>query len=83
MSQTQNPSIGPLLLTLLAGAALGAVVAALTTPKSGARLRGDFKGMVRRGKRQVGELSAEAVGAWDDSQARIAGVVDTVENLAG
>jgi len=84
MSQAQNPPIGPLLLTLLAGAALGAVVVALTTPKSGPQLRGDLKRLVRRGERQAGELSAEAIAGWDASQAQTAASrADSVESMAG
>lgn len=38
-------SLGTSFLVFLAGAAVGAVVVALTTPKTGPELRGDLKGL--------------------------------------
>jgi gas vesicle protein len=43
MSENNAPPVVPVLLTFLAGAALGAIVVALTTPKSGPRLRKELK----------------------------------------
>jgi gas vesicle protein len=43
------------LLLFLLGAAAGAVVVALTTPKSGPELRGEIKGLSRRLRRKVKE----------------------------
>ena len=43
------------LLLFLLGAAAGAVVVALTTPKSGPELRGEIKGLSRRLRRKVQE----------------------------
>ena len=43
MSEPKTSSYGPTLLTFLAGAAVGAVVVALTTPKTGPELRGNLK----------------------------------------
>ena len=39
-TETSSPAVGPILLAFLAGAAAGAVLVALTTPKSGPDLRG-------------------------------------------
>jgi len=50
MSQNQTPSALPALITFLVGAAIGAVVVALTTPKSGPRLRKDLKDLANRGR---------------------------------
>lgn len=64
----ENPSSSPLanmLLMFLAGAAVGAVVLALTTPKSGPELRGDIKDLARRAKRKSDELVVTASGAFD------------------
>jgi len=67
-----TPSLaGPLALTFLAGAALGAVVAALATPKSGPELRGDLRRLARRARNKAGGLTGEARGAWDDLQERV------------
>ena len=60
-----------LLLTFLAGAAVGAVVVALTAPKTGPELCGDLKGFARRAKQEAGDMADEACGAWDDLNERI------------
>jgi gas vesicle protein len=63
---TENPSsLGTLTLTFLAGAAVGAVVMALTSPKSGPELRGSLETMARRAKRKAGHLADDAGDAWD------------------
>ena len=49
----EKGSLGTNLMLFLLGAAAGAVVVALTTPKSGPELRGDIKGLSRRLKRKV------------------------------
>ena len=51
----ERGSTGTLLL-FLAGAAVGAAVVALTTPKTGAELRGDFKGLGNRLKDRASRL---------------------------
>ena len=63
---TSNPSMGPMVLTFIAGAALGAVVMALTTPKSGPELRGDLKDLAYRAKRRAGRYVEDADEAFDD-----------------
>ncbi len=70
MSQDNNSSMGPMLLTFLAGATLGALVVALTTPKSGPELRGDIKDLARRAKRKAGEMTDDAYDALDDLKER-------------
>jgi hypothetical protein len=50
MSQEQPPSPFPALLTFLFGAAMGAVVLALTTSKSGPTRRRELKDLVRRSR---------------------------------
>ena len=51
----EKGSLATGLLLFLVGAAAGAVVAALTTPKSGPELRGDIKSLTRRLKRNARE----------------------------
>src|SRR6478609_3836255 len=63
--ESTSSSMGPMLLTFLAGAAVGAVVVALTTPKTGQELRGDLKDLARRAKRKAGNLGGNASEAWD------------------
>lgn len=63
--ESPSSSTGAMLLTFLAGAAVGAAVAALTTPKSGQELRGDIKDLALRAKRKAGDLAGNACGARD------------------
>jgi gas vesicle protein len=72
MSQENNSNVGPMLLTFLAGATLGALVVALTTPKTGPELRGDLKDLASRAKCKAGELAADAYEAYDDLKERTA-----------
>lgn len=61
---TTSPST--LLLTFLAGAAVGALVVGLTTPKTGAEVREDLKALGRKVRRKAGDLADSAEDAWDD-----------------
>lgn len=70
MSDPKTSSYGPTLLTFLAGAAVGAVVVALTTPKTGPELRGDLKDLSRRARRKAGELAEDAGDSWDALKGR-------------
>ena len=72
MSQENTTPVGSMLLTFLAGAAVGAVVMALTTPKTGPELRGDLKDLAGRAKRKAGDLADEAYEALDDMKERTA-----------
>ena len=92
MSQeSQSPSTGTMLLTFLAGAAVGAVVVALTTPKSGPELRGDLKDLTLRAKRKAEGLAGDASEAWADMKGRTVlaandlkrGITDSVTDLRG
>jgi gas vesicle protein len=71
--------MGAMLLTFLAGAAVGAVVVALTTPKSGPDLRSDMKNLARRAKFKAEDLSDDASGAWDDLKDSAALAVEDVK----
>ncbi len=70
MSQENTTPIGSMLMTFLAGAAVGAVVMALTTPKTGPELRGDLKDLAGRAKRKAGALADDAYEAYDDLKER-------------
>jgi gas vesicle protein len=80
-----------MVLTFIAGAALGAVVMALTTPKSGPELRGDLKDLGRRAKRKVGDYADDASEALEDLKDRAVlavddlkrGVTDAANDLRG
>lgn len=86
-----SSSMGPMLLTFAAGAALGAVVVALTTPKSGPELRGNLKDLARRTKERAGELAEDASLAWNGMKDRTVlaagdlkrGMNDATDDLRG
>ena len=54
----ERGSLGTSLLVFLAGAAVGAAIVALTTPKTGPELRGDLKGLGNRVKDRLSRLQA-------------------------
>jgi gas vesicle protein len=51
--------VGTSLLFFLAGAAIGATIVALTTPKTGPELRGDLKGLGNRVKDRISHLRSQ------------------------
>jgi gas vesicle protein len=91
MNDSKSTSYVPTLLTFLAGAAVGAVVVALTTPKSGPELRGTLKDLSCRAKNRAEGLAEEAGEAWDDLKDRTSlaaadlkrGATDAVNDLRG
>ena len=58
MTQETRSTLANRLLTFLAGAAIGAVVMALTTPKRGPELRHTLRALGRRAKRKAGTLES-------------------------
>jgi gas vesicle protein len=91
MNESKSSSMGTILMTFLAGAAVGAVVVALTTPKTGPELRGDLKDLTLRAKRRAGQLADDASDTWDDLKGRTVlaasdlkrGVTDAANDLRG
>ncbi len=91
MNQENTPSIAPMLLTFLAGAAVGAVVVALTTPKTGPELRGNLKDLAHLAKTKAGDLATDASEAWDAVKGRTGlaaddltrGLTDAANDLRG
>lgn len=65
MSHQDSP-IAPMLLTFLAGAAVGAVIMALTTPKSGPQLRRDMRSLANRARRRAEGMADDLGESWDD-----------------
>ena len=90
MNQEDN-SPGSMLLTFLAGATVGAVVVALTTPKSGPQLRGDLRNLAHHAKDKAGTMATDAGEAWDVLKARTTlaagdlkrGMTDAASDLRG
>jgi len=80
-----------MIMTFLAGAVVGAVVVALTTPKTGPELRGDLKDLTARAKRRAGQLADDASETWDDLKERSAqaatdlkcSITDAAQDLRG
>ena len=91
MSQDNESSTGPLLLSFLAGAAIGALVVTFTTPKSGPDLRVSLKHLGRHARGRASDLTENARAAWDETKSRAAsaaadlkrGVTDSVDDLRG
>jgi hypothetical protein len=92
MTQECNaPSYGNMLLTFLAGAAIGATVVALTTRKTGPQRCLDLKDLADRAKLKVGAVAEEANQAWADLKERTElagndlkrGVTDAAKDLRG
>jgi gas vesicle protein len=55
------------ILSFIGGAVLGAVVVALTTPRTGPQVREDLKALGRRAKDKVGEMGDQFGEAWTES----------------
>ncbi|MBI1752672.1 MAG: YtxH domain-containing protein [Acidobacteria bacterium] len=70
MSQPQRSPTATSILIFLAGAALGAVVLALTTPKTGPRLRAELKRLAGRGRHRARMALAGFRGTSDRSKRR-------------
>lgn len=65
MRETNGGSFGESLMLFVAGAAIGGLLVALNTPKTGPELREDLKGLGRRAKNKAEGLAEDAEGAWD------------------
>ena len=71
MSQESTATgYGSMLLTFLAGAAIGATVVALTTRKTGPERCQDLKDLANRTKLKAGAMANEAAETWDDLKGR-------------
>jgi gas vesicle protein len=90
MSQEENPtSVATVLMSFLAGAAVGAVVAALITPKTGPEVRDDLMNAAARARRKATDLAKDASVVMDDlmERGRLAaadfrrGITDSVTHL--
>jgi gas vesicle protein len=65
MRETNGGSMGESLMLFVAGAAIGGLLVALNTPKTGAELREDLKGLGRKASKRAEGLAEDAEGAWD------------------
>jgi gas vesicle protein len=92
MNQESNPSgYGSMLLTFLAGAAIGATVVALTTRKTGPQRLDDIKDLAYRARLKASSMADDAGEAWDDMKGRTTlaandlkrGITDAANDLKG
>jgi gas vesicle protein len=65
-----SSSFAPALLAFIAGVAVGAVIVALATPKSGPEMCGDLKDATARAKRKAADLAKNASAVLDDLKER-------------
>ncbi|MGA2083760.1 MAG: YtxH domain-containing protein [Holophaga sp.] len=65
MREYDGGSIGTSLMLFVAGAAIGGLLVALNTPKTGPELREDIRDLGRRARRKAEGLAEDAEGAWD------------------
>jgi hypothetical protein len=65
MSESNGGSMGESLMLFLAGAAIGGLLVALNTPKTGPEFREDLQAMGRKARKKAGDLAGDAEGAWD------------------
>jgi len=65
MRETNGGSIGESLMMFVAGAAIGGLLVALNTPKTGPELREDLRALGRRARSKAEGLAEDAEGAWD------------------
>lgn len=65
MRESNGGSMGESLMLFLAGAAIGGLLVALNTPKTGPELREDLQGLGRQAKKKAEDLAEDASGAWD------------------
>jgi gas vesicle protein len=79
MQDTHVGSFGGPLTLFLAGAAIGGLLVALNTPKTGPELREDLRGLGRRAKRRAEGLVEDAEGAWDRLKGKAEGTAEHVE----
>jgi gas vesicle protein len=70
MSESNGGSMGESLMLFMAGAAIGGLLVALNTPKTGPELREDLQAMGRKARRKAGDLAGGAEGAWDRLKGR-------------
>jgi hypothetical protein len=80
MSQ-ENPgtAISTVLLSFVAGAAVGGVIVAFTTRKTGPQLRGDIRDLARRARLKAGAMAEATCGAWDGVKDRTSLAADDLK----
>lgn len=91
MQDEAKGSVSTTLLAFLAGAAIGGLVVALTTPKRGEDLRADLNGLGRRMKEKAEDVLDSMSGKFEEGRRRAGqaasevkeGVAEAVQDLRG
>jgi gas vesicle protein len=79
MGQEKMSSENLAILGFIGGALVGALVVALTTPKSGPDLRKDLKALGRRAKDKADALGGQAAAVWSKALDRTGKSVDDLK----
>jgi len=79
MRETSGGSMGESLMLFVAGAAIGGLLVALNTPKTGPELREDLKGLGRRARKRAEGLAEDAEGAWGRLKGRAEAAGESLE----
>jgi gas vesicle protein len=83
MRENYGGSMGESLMLFAAGAAIGGLLVALNTPKTGPELREDLKGLGRRARAKAEGLGEDAEGAWAKLKGKAAEAGETVKQELG
>jgi len=65
MHESNANSVGESLMLFVAGAAIGGLLVALNTPKTGSELREDLRAWGRKARNRAEGLTEDAEGAWE------------------
>jgi gas vesicle protein len=76
MTESSNQSIGSAMLMFAAGVAIGGLLVALNTPKTGPELREDLRRMGRRARDRAEDLGEEAERGWERVKGRAGGAAE-------
>jgi gas vesicle protein len=66
-------------MLFVAGAAIGGLLVALNTPRTGPELREDLKGLRRQARKRAEGLAEGAEGAWDRVKGRAEAAGETLK----
>ena len=82
MREHDGGSIGTSLMLFVAGAAIGGLLVALNTPKTGPELREDIRDLGRKARRKAEGLAENAEGAWDRVRGKAGEAGETIKEEA-
>ncbi len=71
MQESNGGSMGGSLTLFLAGAAIGGLLVALNTPKTGPELREDLQVLGRKAKKRAQDLAEDAQEGWERVRGKV------------